>query len=120
MALRNWRVSWRLIALIVVPTAMGLTFAGLQVSTAVRNAQTMGRVARLAVLGQRITGLAQAMEDERDDTASFIAHGRPASGLARLHQQYTVTDRWAARIRVGPCPSTTRWSLTGSGPGARG
>jgi hypothetical protein len=42
MALRNWRVSWRLIALIVVPAAMGLTFAGLQVSTAVRNAQTMG------------------------------------------------------------------------------
>src|SRR6266849_5095963 len=83
-ALENWRVSWRLIALIVVPTAMGLAFAGLQVSMAERNAQTMGRVERLATPGQQITGLAQAMEDERDDTAGFIAHGRPAAGLARL------------------------------------
>jgi hypothetical protein len=99
MALQNWRVSWRLIALIVVPTAMGLTFAGLQVTTAVRNAQTLGRVERLAVLGQQITGLAQAMEDERDDTASFIAHGRPASSLARLHNQYAITNRWADRVR---------------------
>jgi hypothetical protein len=99
LALENWRVSWRLIGLIVVPTATALVFAGLQVAAAERNAQTMGRVARLAVLGQQITGLAQAMEDERDDTASFIAHARPAAGAARLDRQYAVTDRWAARVR---------------------
>ena len=77
LVLENWRVSWRLIALIAVPTAMGLAFAGIQVSMAERNAQTMGRVERLAVLGQQITGLAQAMEDERDETAGFIADNRP-------------------------------------------
>ncbi len=97
--LENWRVSWRLIALIAVPTAMGLAFAGLQVSMAERNAQTMGRVERLAVLGQRITGLAQAMEDERDDTAGFIAHNRPAPGRARLTRQYAVTNHWVAQVR---------------------
>ena len=79
-ALENWRVSWRLIALIAVPTAMGLAFAGLQVSMAERNAQTMGRVERLAILGQQLTGLAQAIEDERDNTARIIAHGRPGNG----------------------------------------
>ena len=99
LALENWRVSWRLIALIVVPTAMGLAFAGLQVSMAERNAQTMARVERLAAAGQAITGLAQAMEDERDDSASFIAHARPAAGLPRLARQYAVTGRWAARVR---------------------
>ena len=97
--LENSRVSWRLVALIAVPTAMGLAFAGLQVSMAERNAQTMGRVERLAILGQRITGLAQAMEDERDDTAGFIAHNRPAHGQARLTRQYAVTNHWAAQVR---------------------
>ena len=99
VVLENWRVSWRLIALIAVPTAMGLAFAGIQVSMAERNAQTMGRVERLAVLGQQITGLAQAMEDERDETAGFIAHNRPAAGKPRLTRQYAVTNRWAARVR---------------------
>jgi hypothetical protein len=64
-----------------------------------RNAQTMGRVERLAVLGQQITGLAQAMEDERDELAGFIAHTRPAAGQARLARQYAITNRWAARVR---------------------
>ena len=99
LVLENWRVSWRLIALIAVPTAMGLAFAGIQVSMAERNAQTMGRVERLAVLGQQITGLGQAVEDERDETAGFIAHGRPATGKPMLTRQYAVTNRWAARVR---------------------
>jgi signal transduction histidine kinase len=97
--LENWRVSWRLIALIAVPTAMGLAFASIQVSMAERNAQTMGRVERLAVLGQQVTGLAQAMEDERDETAGFIVHNRPAAGKPVLTRQYAVTNRWAARVR---------------------
>ena len=97
--LENWRVSWRLIALIAVPTAMGLTFASIQVSMAERNAQTMGRVERLAVLGQQITGLGQAMEDERDETAGFIAHNRPAASKPMLTRQYAITNRWVARVR---------------------
>src|ERR1019366_130416 len=82
LALRNWRVPWRLIALIVLPTVMGMVFAGLRVDVAASSAATFGRVEQLAVLGQQITGLAQAMEDERDLTAAFIADGRPAAGVA--------------------------------------
>src|SRR5262249_20306357 len=62
-------------------------------------AATFGRSAQLAVLGQQVTGLAQAMEDERDLTASFIAGGRPASDRAALLKQYAVTDAWARRVR---------------------
>jgi signal transduction histidine kinase len=99
LVLENWRVSWRLIALIAVPTAMGLVFAGLQVSMAERNAQAMARVERLAVLGQQITGLAQAMENERDGTAGFIAHNRPGQARARLTRQDAITNRWAVQVR---------------------
>lgn len=51
LALRNWRVPWRLIALIVLPTVMGMVFAGLRVDVAANSAATFGRVEQLAVLG---------------------------------------------------------------------
>ena len=51
------------------------------------------------MLGQQVTGLAQAMEDERAGTAAFIADGRPATGLVALHRQYVITDGWAATVR---------------------
>jgi hypothetical protein len=31
LALRNWRVPWRLIALIAIPTVVAMAFAGLRV-----------------------------------------------------------------------------------------
>jgi signal transduction histidine kinase len=98
LALQNWRVPSRLIALIVLPTVAGMIFAGLRVGVAAGNAATFGRVEQLAALGQQVTGLAQAMENERDSTATFIAAGRPASGLADLHRTYAATNAMAARV----------------------
>jgi signal transduction histidine kinase len=98
-ALRNGRVTWRLILLVAIPMALGLALAGLRVGGDIRSAEAYGQVDRLAVLGQQVTGLAQAIEDERADTAMFIAAGRPASGLQALHRRYAVTDGWAARTR---------------------
>jgi signal transduction histidine kinase len=95
----NWRVACRLIALVAIPTVLCLALTGLQITDTTRSAQAYGQVGRLAVLGQQDTGLAQAMEDERADTAAFIADGRPAAGLVALHRQYVITDGWAATVR---------------------
>src|SRR5215467_6660345 len=84
LALRNWPVTWRLIALIAIPTVVAMAFAGLRVGAAASSAANFGRSAQLAALGQQVTGLAQAMEDERDLTASFIAGGRLAAGRPAL------------------------------------
>jgi signal transduction histidine kinase len=99
LALRNWRVACRLIALVAIPTVLGLALTGLRVTDAARSAEAYGQVGRLAVLGQQVTGLTQAMENERADTAAFIADGRPAAGLAALQRQYVITDGWAAAVR---------------------
>src|SRR5215470_6221288 len=98
LALRNWRVPWRLIALIAIPTVVAMAFAGLRVAAAAGSAATFGRSAQLAALGQQVTGLAQAMEDERDLSANFIADGRPAADRAALRRQYAVTNAWARRV----------------------
>src|SRR5262245_18260627 len=75
-----------------------MAFAGLRVAAAAGSAANFGRSAQLAALSQQVTGLAQAMEDERDLTANFIAAGRAAAGRPALPRQYAVTDAWAQRV----------------------
>jgi hypothetical protein len=96
---RNWRVATRLAVLVAIPTLLGLALTGLRITDETRSAADYGQVSRLAVLGQQVDGLAQAMEDERTGTATFIAAGRPASGLPALHRQYLITDGWAVTVR---------------------
>jgi signal transduction histidine kinase len=99
LALRNWRVTWRLIALIVIPTTLGLVFGALRVVASNDGASGFGQVRSLAALDQQVTGLTQALEDERDRMAGFVAAGRPAAGLPDVRRQFTVTDGWAAEVR---------------------
>jgi signal transduction histidine kinase len=73
--LRNWPVSRRLVAVIVLAVVMGLVFGGLRVAAAVDTAQGFARTSQLAVLGEQVTDLAQAMENERDLTAAYEAAG---------------------------------------------
>jgi signal transduction histidine kinase len=98
LAPRNWPVTWRLIALITIPTVVAMVFAGLRVGAAASSAANFGRSAELAALGQQVTGMAQAMEDERDLTANFVADGRPATDRPALPRQYAVTDAWTQRV----------------------
>src|SRR5438876_9461489 len=74
LALRNWRVPWRLLALIAIPTGVAMAFPGLRVARAAGSAPNFGRSAQLAGLGQPVTGLAPAVEAERDLSAHFLAH----------------------------------------------
>jgi signal transduction histidine kinase len=107
LALRNWRLTRRLIALIAIPTLIGLIFGVLRITAANSAASQFSQVRQLALLGQQVTGLTQALEDERDLTAGYAAGGRTPALLAPLQRQYTVTDAWAARVQslaagIGP------------------
>ncbi len=95
--LRNWPVSWRLIAVIVLALVMGLVFGGLRIDAAVDNAAEFGRVSTMAGLGQQITGLVQALENERDETALALPI-TSAKGLQPLQPYYQATNAAAARV----------------------
>ncbi|HEY9242889.1 MAG TPA: nitrate- and nitrite sensing domain-containing protein [Streptosporangiaceae bacterium] len=99
LAPRNWRVPARLIVLVAIPAVLGLALTGLRITDTARSATAYGQVVRLAALGRQVTGLAQALEDERAAVAAFIAQGRPAAGRPALQRQYAITDRWAATVR---------------------
>jgi Nitrate and nitrite sensing len=96
---RNWRLAGRLGLLVALPTVAGLTLAGLRVADDAHSAASYGQISQLAVTGQQVTGLAQALEDERDAAATFIAGGRRAADLAALRRQFEITDGSAARTR---------------------
>ncbi|HTU73250.1 MAG TPA: nitrate- and nitrite sensing domain-containing protein [Trebonia sp.] len=73
VALGNWPVARRLIAVIVLATAMGVIFGGIQVASAIGQEQQFGRVIHLAQLEQQGIGLANALEVEQAQTARFLA-----------------------------------------------
>jgi len=95
LTLRNWPVSTRLIAVIILALLMGLVFGGRQVVSATDSAGEFGRVSQLAILGQQVADLAQALEDERDETAGIA----PSTQTSGLNSAYSATDATAARVQ---------------------
>jgi signal transduction histidine kinase len=93
--LRDWPVFWRLVAVIVLALIMGLVFGGLRVASAADSAAEFGRVSQLASLGQQVTRLVQALQDERDETTGVSSGGNPGA----LQPWYHKTDAAAARVR---------------------
>jgi signal transduction histidine kinase len=117
LALKNWRVRWRLLALIAIPTVTAIALGGIRIDAAVHSADSFQHIEQLAVLGGDVAKLAQAMEDERDITAGFIAAGRPAARVAALRSQYATTDAMARAVNAhaasvgGNFPAATREQL---------
>jgi signal transduction histidine kinase len=96
LTLHNWPVSWRLIAVIVLALVMGLVFGGLRVAAAAGSAAQFGRVTQLANVGEQVTSLVQALQDERDETTGVISGGSPSV----LKPWYNATDAAAARVQA--------------------
>jgi signal transduction histidine kinase len=104
-ALRNWRVSWRLIALIAIPTVTAMAFGLVRIQEAMKSAASDQRVEQMASLGSAVTHLAFAMEDERDGLAGYIAMGRKGAlhtptgaPTSALNADYARTNAAAAQV----------------------
>ncbi len=120
LALSNWRVRWRLLALIIIPTLAAVILGGLRISSGASSAVAFKRTEMLAVLNSNIIRLAQSMEDERDLTAGYIASGHPSGTdplFTALLKQRAATDEATQQVtgdanNIGPAYSlATRQSL---------
>jgi signal transduction histidine kinase len=92
-------VSWRLLAVSGLALAMGLVFGGLRVASAADSAASFGHVSQLASLGQQVTVLVQALENERDQTTG-IAPIATSQQLTPLRSAYAATNTAAAGVRT--------------------
>jgi signal transduction histidine kinase len=95
-ALRNWRVRWRLAALIAVPLVVAVVLGALTIYGDVSNWQTTGRVQHLAQLNSAVVKYIQALEDERDYSVASTANRSGFSAQLRAAQR--VTDGDAAQV----------------------
>ena len=128
IALRNWSVSRRLITVIVIALIMGVAFGALRVTSAASTATGFARTTQLAVLGEQVASLAQAMENERDLTAALCAASPgglcPQTGakldalasslLTEMQRGQTATNSAGLRVQTlanpigSPFPASTQ------------
>jgi signal transduction histidine kinase len=92
LALRNWPVSRRLVVVIVMAAVTGLVFGGLRVASAVGTANSFARTTQMAVLGEQVTALAQAMETERDMSAAVLADDRDIAAATAAKESNAVVQ----------------------------
>jgi signal transduction histidine kinase len=98
-ALVNWRVRWRLAAVIAVPTLTAAVLGALTINTDVNNWQATGRVQHLAQLNGAVVAFSQALEDELNYSAAYAAN-RSNSGTfaAPLRQAQNITSTAASKV----------------------
>ncbi|MGH3252812.1 MAG: sensor histidine kinase, partial [Trebonia sp.] len=100
--LRNWRIRWRVLALVIIPTVAAIALGTVRIQAARTTAANFARVSQVAVLGSDVTTLTQAVEDERDLTAGAIA--------ARQAGDTTLTDPVAKELPARDAASNADFS----------
>jgi signal transduction histidine kinase len=99
LSLSNWPVAARLIAVAAVASMTGLVFGGLAVCDAINTADAYGRTAQLAILGEQVTTLAQAMENERDLASGVSAYDVLTSDSTAARAGLSVTSPIRTALR---------------------
>ena len=105
--LRNWRVRWRVLALVLIPTMASLALGGARIQAARDTSAAAGRTGQLATLGTNLTALVESLEDERDLTAGYVTAklsgntGQAGPLLAKVQSQEGVTDRRTSVVLAG-------------------
>jgi signal transduction histidine kinase len=84
-ALANWRVRWRLVGVIAVPTLTAAFLGAYTIYGDVGHWQATGRVQHLAQLNADVVQYSQSLEDELNLSAAYAAANRP-SGSSLYNQ----------------------------------
>ncbi len=79
IALRNWRISTRLVALLTLPVVAATSLGALRISDNMDDIQQLDNMKLLTDMTKRATELAAALQEERDQSAGPLAHGAKAT-----------------------------------------
>ncbi|MFE7429815.1 nitrate- and nitrite sensing domain-containing protein [Streptomyces sp. NPDC057545] len=79
MALRNWRISTRLVSLLALPVVAATTLGGLRINDSMNDMQQLDHMQLLTKLTTQATALARALQEERDSSAGPLSHGGTTS-----------------------------------------
>src|SRR2546430_6765453 len=100
LALSNWRVRWRLFAIITVPTVTALVLGVIKNVDANASYNNFARSQELAKLGGWANASVFLLENERDDTAGYISAGRASANLqAQVLSDQGIADKVLSQIQ---------------------
>ncbi|MGF1432355.1 nitrate- and nitrite sensing domain-containing protein [Kitasatospora sp. LaBMicrA B282] len=98
LAFRNWRVPVRLIAIMLIPVVLALVFGGMRVNTSYDDYVKATHAEQAANLARAATNLADALENERDQSLEPLVTGQDPQGtVAKLR---ATTDQRLASYRA--------------------
>ncbi|MFI1015614.1 nitrate- and nitrite sensing domain-containing protein [Streptomyces sp. NPDC020965] len=92
IALRNWRISTRLVSLLTLPVVAATTLGGLRINESMERMQQLDHMQLLTDMTQEATKLAVALQEERDLTAGPLANNVPATNF-KVTGPRQITDR---------------------------
>ena len=106
IALRNWRISTRLVALLALPVVAATTLGGLRIEQSMNDMQQLDHMQLLTDMTKQATELAAALQTERDDSAGPLSTAdlrRPRADRPLGHRpgQEVVHQRDPGRQRFG-------------------
>ncbi|WP_431041979.1 nitrate- and nitrite sensing domain-containing protein [Streptomyces sp. P1-3] len=73
IALRNWRISTRLVSLLALPVVAATTLGALRIDSSLDNIEQLDHMKLLTEMTQQATQLADALQEERDKSAGPLA-----------------------------------------------
>ncbi|GAA2318541.1 nitrate- and nitrite sensing domain-containing protein [Nonomuraea roseoviolacea subsp. roseoviolacea] len=96
--LGNWRVRTRLVALILIPTVVGVLLAGVQLANSIATSAEYRRLTQIAELVQSVGAMTDELGKERTLTAWYIAEGRRSARRAQLNTQRDAVNSVRKRV----------------------
>ncbi|MFI2368812.1 nitrate- and nitrite sensing domain-containing protein [Streptomyces sp. NPDC018833] len=91
IALRNWRISTRLVSLLTLPVVAATTLGGLRIQESMDDMKQLDHMQLLTEMTRAATDLAQALQSERDLSAGPLANGSPITDF-KVSGPRTQTD----------------------------
>ncbi|MEV6421478.1 nitrate- and nitrite sensing domain-containing protein [Streptomyces sp. NPDC051662] len=92
IALRNWRISTRLVALLTLPVVAATTLGGLRINESLNDMQQLEHMQLLTKMTKEATSLAAALQLERDESAGPLNNGVNPKDF-KVQDRRTATDR---------------------------
>ncbi|NUS14679.1 MAG: sensor histidine kinase, partial [Streptomyces sp.] len=81
IAMRNWRISTRLVSLLALPVVTAGALGGMRVNTTLQNIDQLKRLDSLTDIAEHATDLADALAEERDSSAGPVSAGSPSDAV---------------------------------------
>ncbi|BAU86321.1 sensor histidine kinase [Streptomyces laurentii] len=92
IALRNWRISTRLVALLTLPVVAATSLGGIRISQSLQDMDQLEQLQLLTKLTKQATNFAEALQEERGLSAGPLANGKSA-GDYQVANPRKKTDR---------------------------